>query len=504
MPNSVLQAGVSGRRYNRYNLPIINEDWSRGMVKDAPLDALPESAVYDATDFLLHQPARMMKRGGTSYAGPVMGSATYAAAVAFAEFPAAAQIIGVGDDGHLYKITAGTTTDVNTMGTAYVPLQNPVMRIGATSYLIIPANDGTSAPKKYDGTTVTAIGGSAPAGKYVTVYKSRLVLGNNSANPNRLFFSPTPDITTTWDTTNSWIDCDYAITGLASLSNAIIVFSQGHTERITGATPPPGSDMDRAPIGSVGCSDARSISVWNNNVVFANPRGVYLTNGSGFSSLTQIGGIETYWQTQLTGYDASTWTIATGIYRNYLYITVLNGSTLVDTLMCNIAARAWWRLTNVKARGYANASTGSEELYYADRASARVITCSGMFTPVAGNKNDANGTAVTPGATLRQVGAGPWMKHFGNARISYDMADAATDNPTLAVSVAPGLEAATFTAVSESPLAETSGLLRKRFTVGKQSQAVNIKILQTNASSKTEVYAMETDQRYMGVYAGGQ
>jgi hypothetical protein len=127
------------------------------------------------------------------------------------------------------------------------------------------------------------------------------VLGGSTANPNRLFFSPTPDIEATWDTANSWIDCDYAITGLASLHNVLLIFSQGHTERIIGSTPPPGSDMDRAPVGSIGCTDARSIVVQEGNAIFANPRGVYLTNGAGFASLTTEGFIETYWQSLLPG-----------------------------------------------------------------------------------------------------------------------------------------------------------------------------------------------------------
>ena len=503
MPNSFLQTGVTRTKYNRYNLPLITADWSRGVVRDAPRDAIPENALFDSTDFFLHEPGLLFKRGGTSNAGPALTAAVYAATVTFVPFPAGSQVISIGDNGHMYKVTAATTTDVSTLGAGFPPVQSPVLRTGATSLLVIPASNGTTAPKQYDGTTVANLGGTPPAGKYGCVYKSRMVLAGTSANPQRIFFSPTPDITTTWDTTNSWIDADYAVTGLAALSNAIIIFSQGHVERITGSTPPPGSDMDRQPIGSIGCSDARSIVIQDGNVIFANPRGVYLTNCSGFASLTTDGLIESYWQSLLATYDPASWTIACGTFRSFLFVTIMNGSTLVDSLVCYLPRRAWARLANWKAVMYANAFATNEEMYYADRSTNRVLTTSGIFTPAAGNKNDANGTAVSPTLQFRLTGSGPWLKHFGNARLTYDMRDAATDNPTLAVQVAANLEATTFAAVSESPLAETTDLARSRFTVAKQSQAVNVKIAQTNASSKTEIYALEVDHRYLGVYVGG-
>ncbi len=481
-------------RRRRLSLELLT-DWSRGIVRDTPLGWIPDNALYDSVDFMLNKPGLMYKRGGTSYAGPALSGATYATTVVYADFPSGSQLLSLGDDGHLYKVTSGTTTDIGLVGLGYVPaLQAPVLRVGGSSLLVIPSVDGTSAPKSYDGTTIATLGGSPPAGKYACVYKTRLVLGGNSANPNRIFFSPTPSITSTWDTTNSWIDADYAITGLASLSNAILIFSSGHTERIIGSTPPPGSDMDRAPIGSIGCSDARSIQVWNNNAIFANQMGVYLTNGAGFLSLTREGGIETYWQSQLSGYNSSTWSIAGGLIRGTYYIvSVMNGSTLVDTLVCNIPSRAWWRLSNIKARGFASSTGVAEELYYADRSTNRVVQMSSIFSPAAGNKNDANGSAVTPQAQFRLVGQGPFNKHFRDGRIGYDMRDAATDNPTLTVQVAPGLEATTFSTVPESPLAETTDQTRKRFALGKFDQAVSIKVQQTNASSKTEIYSLEVD-----------
>jgi hypothetical protein len=217
-------------------------------------------------------------------------------------FPAGAKLVG----------SVPTTTSTpsrpgrrQTLGGSTVTggiVDKPKLRIGGgLNYLIFPCGDGTTAPIKYDGAAApAALGGTPPAGKFCEIYKTRLVLGGKSGNENRLYFSPTPDIGATWDTTNSWIDCDHAITGIAALHNALLIFSQGHTERIIGSTPPPGSDMDRSPLGDIGCTDARSIVVQEGNCLFANPRGVYLTNGAGFASLTTEGQVETYWQSLLS------------------------------------------------------------------------------------------------------------------------------------------------------------------------------------------------------------
>lgn len=496
---------LTGRRgYYRYAyglhgwVPVTDADWSRGIVRDAPRVAIPANGVYDAADFLLHQVGIAIKRGGTSYAGPVMGTTTSAKAVAYAEFPAGAQIVGVGSDNGLYKITSGTTTSLGGSTVSGGIIDTPKLRVGGgKNLLVFPCADGTTAPIYWDGSAAPAgLGGSPPAGKVCEIYKTRLVLAGKSGNENRLYFSPTPDITSTWDTTDSWIDCDHAVSGLAALHNALIIFSQGHCERIIGTTPPPGSDMDRAPLGDVGCTDARSIVVQEGNAIFANPRGVWLTNGAGFASLTTEGLIETYWQSLLQGYDPATWTIAAGILRSFYFVTITdnNGSNVV-TLMCNVPKRAWWRLTNIQATMYAQGVGKQDELYYADKSHGRVVQMSGIFMPSASNKNDADGTAVAPMLETRARGGGPDLKSFGDGELNYDMRDAASDNPTLAVQISPGFEAASYTAVTESPLAETTADKRARFSTGIDSAALSVKLQQTNASSKTEIYALEVSQR---------
>lgn len=473
-------------------------DWSAGMVKDAPRTALPENAVFDAQDFLLHRPGIMQKRGGTMYAGPALTATTVCQNVGFADFSGGGELVAMGANGHLFRVTSGTTSDIG-LSSNYARDKWKFI----SNKLILTNYDGISAPQYYDGTAITTLGGTPPPGKYAEVYKTRLLLANTLTYPNRIFFSPTPNIESAWNTADSWIDCDYPVTGIAALSNQLLIWSLGHMERIIGSTPPPGSDMDHTVISATGCTDARSIVVYNNQAIFANPRGVYITNGAGTQLLTKDR-IEKYWQDLFSGYDLLTWTIAGGLYGSYYLISVSSATATIATLMLDIDRRTWTRHTNIRASSFARSSSSGEELWYGDFGSPRVVKMSPIFVPSASNKNDADGTAVAPRVQLRLVGDSPGLKHHGFGHVTLDMRDAASDNPTMQVSVAPGVEATTYQAAVGSPLTETLDAERRRFTVGKVSQAVNVYLQQQGASERTEVYAVEVETRPLPVGAGGQ
>ena len=494
-------ATTSGARYaygNHAWQPEVLADFSRGMVRDTARVAIPQGAVYDASDFLLHQPGVAQKRGGTAYYGPAMTGATYATQVCANPFQGS--YLAIGDNGHLYDIATAVTTDLATLGTAFGGAQAPIVVPSSGATLVVfTAGNGTTAPKKWDGSAAANLGGSPPTAMFGTVYKQRLVLGNTLANPNRTFFSPVPSIESTWDTTNSWIDAEGLITGYASLANVLLVFRTNATERIIGAIPPPNSDMDRAKMWDIGAPNPRAIVVADGSCIFANSRGVYMTNGSTPISLTAQGGIDSYWQDLLDGEVFSTGgppSLVLGLYRNFLFVTYLITRNSIGVgLMCHLPSRAWWRITNFDAMMYTARQGNFENLVYADGSTNRIVSLSGIFAPDAANKNDANGTAVTPTLELVPVGSGPGVKSYGFGRIDYDMRDADADNPTLAVTVKTGIEADTSVTPAESPLTETTALSRKRFTISRDAQAVTIRLAQTNASSQTEIYAVEVEQR---------
>lgn len=494
--------GTGRRGYYIYSygthvwVPVIDASWVRGMVRDSPRTSIPPGALYDSADYLLNGPGVATKRGGWEYAGAAMTSATYAAGVAYAPFPAGSKLLGIGDNGHLYTI-AGSTSDISSMGSAYATKDIPKFRVGANkNLLVITANDGTTVPMTYDGTTVTALTGSPPAGKFAEIYKARYILANIAANPTRIFFSPSPDITATWDTSESWIDANYPVTGMAALTNVLLVFSSGHTERIIGTTPPPGSDMDLATLWSTGCTDARSIVVVDQQVIFANQRGVYLTNGSSIVSLTAQGNIDTYWQSLLEGYDASTWTISAGLMRaNYLFVSITdNNGAAVATLMCNVPQRAWWRVTNIQATMFARALGVQDELYFSSRATNRVNALGSIWTPDSSHQSDADGTAVKPYIEFRAIGDGTGIKQYGFGRLSYSMVDGGS-TPTMTITNKSGVEADTVWTAAESPLAASAASSRHRWSVCRAAQAITIALQQTAASTSTNIYAMELEER---------
>jgi hypothetical protein len=117
-----------------------------------------------------------------------------------------------------------------------------------------------------------------------------------------------------------------------------------------------------------------------------------------------------------------------------------------------------------------------------------------MWQPSATTKLDAEGTPVTPIFESRLVSTSIGLKRYGFSHLSYDMRDAATDNPTLETMIATGIEADSgFADVRESPLVETTRSIRKRFTIYKNSQGLSLRLVQANASAKTEIYFVETE-----------
>lgn len=491
-------------------------DFSRGIVKDMPRSSIPAGGVFDSADYLFDMPGMARKRGGTGYQSSAIGAtATGVNFVSAPEFPTGIRTVALGADGHLYDATTGTASDRGSF--PITTLDNPRLCVDK---LVIASSDGATAPQKVyvsTGTVTTAaLGGNPPTGRLVTSHLSRVVLGASAANPNRIWFSPVPNVEATWDTTNAYTDFNHSLTALAVIQGVLLGFGAGATERLVGDTPPgtTGENMALQPVGQVGCADARSIAAWGGYIVFASQDGVYVTNGAGFDSLTEKpdgSGIQSYWRSLYTTLQAAGGgIIAGGVFsRNYYIVSLSHGGTLVDTLICYLPRKTWMRATNVACSMYAPASLGTDELYGATISGApgnRLLALSGMFTPAASNKNDADGSPVLPSISMRMIGQGLGMKAYGHSHLTYDMRDAATDAPTLAITAATGIEADSgYTAVAEGgTMVATTGSTRKRFIVNREAQALNLKITQTAASAKTEIYAVETESRNYAEQADGQ
>lgn len=475
----------------------LQSSWSAGMRRDLPRSRMPQGSSWNMVDLIPDLGAPNRKRGGWGYASPALSASaatgsTYVSAVKRAPFTAGAKLCAVTDDAKL--VTIASDSSATLVGSAVAAAQNPVFH---SQKLILPSSDGTTAPKYYDGTTLGNLAGSPPAGKYATVYADRTVLAHTAANPERIYFSGASD-PTSWDTTNSWRSFISSVTGLAALPGALLVFQSAATSRVRGATPPPGSDqIVDDPLFTVGCTDARSIVVTGAYAIFANPLGVYRTNGTAFpEDLTKQCGISSYWQSVLASYS-STWTLAAGIYRNYYVISVMDGSTFKDAFMFDLSPGKYaaYRVSNLKALCFDNAVTVGEELYFGLRSASRVGKLSTIFSPSATYKNDADGTAVAPVWETTLFGGDNKRKTWRSVIVDFDMRDSASDNPTIQIAYVANPEDS-YTDISSGSgglLSETTNKSRKRVLLNVPSDAIALRFTQANASSDTRFYGLSAD-----------
>jgi hypothetical protein len=471
---------------------LLADSFERAMKRDYARNQLPKSAVWTLSDFIPGLGAPLGKRGGWTNASAniaaTKSTASQVRAGIYAPFAAAAKNCAIDEDGELYTIAAnGTVTDV---GAALCPIQNPIFH---REKVIIPAPDGSTAPKYYDGSTLGNLAGSPPAGKYACVFKDRTVLGGTSANPQRSYFSPAGNPAGTWDTTNGWWDASYPLTGYASLRNMILLFSVGTLERLRGSIPPPGSDFVLDTLCQIGCTDARSIAMYGDYCIWANPGGLFITDGSSYDDLTVQCGVKHYWQDALSGYTSS-WLLAGGIYRDYYLATVIDASGVVKlTGMIDLRAKTFLTLTNVDAAAYWRSTAVAEELYFGRRGAAYVGSLSSIFAPGAGNKNDGNGVAVIPYVELPYIEIKPGLKNWRDVWLTAHVTDAAADEPVLSVSYVTTPEATSYTALADT-FAETAQMTRRKLAMGvTRAQGLGLKIAQTHASALTYIDSLESE-----------
>jgi hypothetical protein len=201
--------------------------------------------------------------------------------------------------------------------------------------------------------------------------------------------------------------------------------------------------------------------------------------------------LKNYWIDLLASYAASSWTLAGGFMRNQYVIVVMNGSSFVDCLKIDIQNRVALRFANVPARCFNTAVTVGEELYFGSRSEARVGKLSTIYSPAAGVKNDANGTAVTPVLETPFFYSQPGKKTWKQVYAAYDIRDAASDNPVITVSYTKTPQGS-YTALGTT-LAETADYFRARIPLRFPADGIAFKFAQSNASTDTRLYALQTD-----------
>lgn len=475
--------------------------FTEGMRRDIDRAMMPGGAVWNLVDFIPDELAAAISgRGGWTYAGNALTSATAIKSVSYAPFTAGGKVLAIDQQPKLWDVAAATAVT----GTPTIPGGPPAYHRGK---LIIPNNDGTTAITYYDGTTLGSLAGSPPVGQLAAVYKDHAILANSSANPNRLWFSAAGD-PTSWDTNFGWWDTTGTVVAVGTLLNAILIFHQDSVERLRGTTPPPGSDMTLEPFLGYGCLDPFSVVSWRNRLVFASSGGIYMTDGATDVDLTANAQMKTYWQSLMAGYSSS-WRIAAGVYRDHYIVSINNGSTLVDCLCVNLLSGAMWRFTNLHGSAFVNVTSSSlEECYMGMWNAGRVAKLSTLWSPSSTVKQDGDSTTPTP---IIETGAyrgydrlhRRWIESLGKQKwrflyIDYDLRDAASDNPVVTMSYAT-TPTGSYTNVSGGTLPETTDYTRKRrslnTTIGgaARSNMLTLKAAVTGPYASVKLYALEVD-----------
>jgi hypothetical protein len=331
------------------------------------------------------------------------------------------------------EVAPGASTLIS--ASSVVTRQNPFMH---RDRVIVTSGTGASAAKfvTFNGSTFTVTDApvSALTGKYGIAWKDRVVLAGSSTNLQGIAFSKPGDPTVAWDAI-SIFNASSPIVGLAGMRSQILIFHDKSVERLRGTTPPdstlsnPTGDMildmlyDKA-----GCIDARTIANWQDNVIFADNQGIWLTDGSSVRSLTAQAGVSAYWKSLIDQHaiQGSTPSMRGGVIGDFYLCSMIasNGALAPETFVINIPTRNAFFLHNIIGGCFASGYTNNIKLFagIANDGSApnfRVMDLTPIFSEkqgvVGGVNTDGNGVLVKP--TLQT----PWtnLGREGRKRMQY-------------------------------------------------------------------------------------
>lgn len=381
---------------------LLQDNFAAGMKRDFPRNQMPPGSLWTAIDVIYNDVASIRSRNGWANVAAVSSltsSASEIKAGISAPFSSGTQQLCVDEDGALYKFGLtgiGAVTAVTGLG--HVPYQNPVFH---DDLVIFPVDSATATNVKvYNATSVTAVT-AAPKGRYADVWGEYTILAAPSTSSNTLYFSA-PGDPETWDTsaTGSWIRMAREVKGVAALRNAILVFHENSVSRIRGSTPPPDDDMTvDTPLFYVGLLDARSVTKWNDRVIWAAPEGVCWSDGVSMENLAKRGGMLAYWQSMCEDVT-SDYTFSGGVVRDTYFLAVLDRSTspatYVDGFTIDLNTYAWARVTNLNADCMWPGSGQLDELYFGYSTQALVGSVSSIWSTGSTFAEDGTGGYPTP------------------------------------------------------------------------------------------------------------
>lgn len=496
------------------------------MKPDLRRDAMPRNACWNMVDaFPWISGAPLQTRGGWTYASNDLSStvagSSRVVSIGWCPFPGDESFLVIDEDENLFQITPPSLT-VNRItgaaigggGTGVVGYWQVLFWNASTDQIaIFPHESGSIAPRRatVNPEAIATLGGTPPTGRWGAVHQGRLALaGDGTVDTFQNVYWSEPNDPESWNGQANVEATDFPVTGLAVIRNLLLVFSEGHVQRFRGTPPSASTDLTLDTLTDNGCNDPRTIANWKDNVIWANPDGVYMTDGVSVSELTSVGGISKLYRSRFIGtgnagsnYDGAyntTWILSGGVWQDFYVMSIVNDAgSFVDSFICHIPTRTWARMTNVPGTSWATAQAAADLLYFGLNSAPRVASFSPTFSPTSSNKNDANSSSAprmsVEGAFVRgtDYDVGVWR----DLLVQYDLRDAASDNPTLTLSYATSPELESYTAVTDLStgsgytLAETTAEAHARRRVAKRSRGISWKLAQTNAASACKVFAVD-------------
>jgi hypothetical protein len=373
-----------------------------GEYQDRGRDNVPPGYVWSMTDFLPRiLGAQLRGRGGWDYISQSLGNVPVG--LAYAPYPGAPALVAVTANNQAWDVPLAGPTATLIGSVGQMAQQNPIWYRSA---LYLPSVGGNFRKiTRFAGFAITSHASNLSGAWKGTVYRDRLVLANDGSNSQRVGFAKPGDPTLPWDSL-SYIDTSDFISGVEAMRSSILAFHYDFVEQIRGTIPPdsalsdPTGDMQLTSLWDrAGCLDARSIAKWQENVIFADERGVHITDGGIVRNLIEQGGMATPWRQAFEGWAFNAGDdLAGAVYGNYYICTISVAATgLKQTWICDLPKRSWCRWKNFASASYVATSGTNEQLVGTNSATNRIISLADCWEPNTSSAQvDGDGANVLP------------------------------------------------------------------------------------------------------------
>ena len=353
----------------------------RGFARDFAIDAMPDGFLWDICDFILNRRGlRLAYRSGYVSLGPVFTTAPTGGL--HASYQAGPKLI-VESGGSLYDVnpSTGARSLIGAPGFGLVMngtmLRNRAFFCNATPGATVPYYASWNGSAWAQG----AIDASAPKGSVAITYKDRLVVAGTG--DQNVYFSPPQGPSTpsgalgAWDST-SVIGVSNTVRALAAMSSQILVFHDGAITRIRGTIPPAlgvQTDMYVDTLSDhIGCPNPASVCHWLENVIWADPNGVQMTDGASIRCLTDQGGLHSYWYDLYRKLRPGA-QVHADVFQDQLVVFLpttiqvgdLEREDYPTMLLCDLNNRVWYRFSNIYPSCLVATTVGSSDImWYGD------------------------------------------------------------------------------------------------------------------------------------------